>query len=128
MSKQTLLDALHGMQLWGIVGQSRDPSLGNGRCGSNDEFLEAYKALEGEVRCLISENEKLWERVFELEELTDHRHYIPQEWHATLKVENERLRELVRNLYACNGSCHRCVELLGKCEYEKQLRDLGIEV
>jgi hypothetical protein len=45
-----------------------------------------------------------------------------------MEAENEKLRELVRKLYACNGSCHRCVELLGKCEYEKQLREFGIEV
>jgi len=67
MCKQALLDALHDMQLWGIVGRSRDPSLGKGRCGSNDEFLEAYRALEGKVRRLISENEKLRKYAHSLE-------------------------------------------------------------
>lgn len=59
MNEQGLLNALHGIQLWGIVGPSRDPSLGKGRCGSNDEFLEAYRELEDEVRSIISENERL---------------------------------------------------------------------
>lgn len=42
--------------------------------------------------------------------------------------ENAKLRELVRNLHACNGSCPRCIELMGRCEYEEQLGELGIEV
>jgi len=39
-----------------------------------------------------------------------------------------KLRELVKNLYECNGSCERCVELMGRCEYKEQLSELGIEV
>jgi len=42
--------------------------------------------------------------------------------------ENAKLRELAKNLYECNGSCERCVELTGRCEYKEQLRELGIEV
>ena len=103
MSEQALLDALHDMQLWGIVGQSRDPSLGKGRCGSNDEFLEAYRALEGEVRCLISENEKLQEYAHTLEvanidmasRLEDYiGQYDPTDaFVADVRAANERLRK-----------------------------------
>ena len=42
--------------------------------------------------------------------------------------ENAKLRELVKNLRACNGSCPRCIELMGKCEYEEQLAECGIKV
>jgi hypothetical protein len=73
------------MQLWGIVGQSKDPSLGKGRCGSNDEFLEAYRALEGKVKCLISENAKLWELA---------NYTTPIAWYAASEQERERMREL----------------------------------
>lgn len=45
-----------------------------------------------------------------------------------LREENAKLRKLVKNLYECNGSCNRCVELMGKCEYAEQLREFGIEV
>ena len=44
-----------------------------------------------------------------------------------LRAENAKLRELAKNLYECNGSCERCVELMGRCEYKEQLRELGIE-
>ena len=44
-----------------------------------------------------------------------------------LEAENTKLRELVKNLHACNGSCPRCIELMGRCEYEEQLREFGIE-
>ena len=47
---------------------------------------------------------------------------------GTLKAENAELRELVRDLRACNGSCPRCLELMGKCEYEGRMSELGIEV
>ncbi len=71
MNEQGLLNALHGIQLWGIVGQSMDPSLGMIRCGSNDEFLEAYRELENEViRHLISENERLKAESEKLDEET----------------------------------------------------------
>lgn len=45
-----------------------------------------------------------------------------------LEVENEKLRELVRDLRACNDSCPRCLELMGKCEYEGRMSELGIGV
>lgn len=47
---------------------------------------------------------------------------------GNLKAENEKLKNLVRDLHACNGSCLRCIELMGKCEYEEQLGELGIGV
>lgn len=45
-----------------------------------------------------------------------------------LEAENTKLKNLVRNLHTCNGSCLRCIELMGKCEYEEQLGELGIGV
>ena len=52
--KQSVLDALHGIQLWGIVRSDT-----GGRCGRNDEFLAAFKRLEEEVSNVEEENEKL---------------------------------------------------------------------
>ena len=81
---------------------------------------------------LKAENAKLWERVFELEKLTDHRHYIPQEWYATLKVENAKLRELVRIAieHCDSGTCDGCPIQgeSGSCPYSDMARELGIEV
>lgn len=45
-----------------------------------------------------------------------------------IKTENAKLKELVKNLHTCNDSCPRCIELMGKCEYEEQLREFGIGV
>ena len=56
--KQSLLDALHGVQLWGIVRSDT-----GGRCGRNDEFLVAFKRLEEEVSNVEEENAKLRELV-----------------------------------------------------------------
>lgn len=36
-----------------------------------------------------------------------------------LEAENAELKKLVRDLHACNGSCLRCIELMGRCEYEE---------
>ena len=87
-----------------------------------------------------AENDKLRERVSELEELTDHRHYMPQEWYATLQAENAKLKALVRDMWqaipktetcgwdssanACTGSdeCH------GECALWHRMHDLGIDV
>ena len=55
---QSLLDALHGVQLWGIVRSDT-----GGRCGRNDEFLVAFKRLEEEVSNVEEENAKLRELV-----------------------------------------------------------------
>jgi len=105
MSKQALLDALHDMQLWGIVGQSMVPSLGKIRCGSNDEFLEAYRALEGEVRRLISDNEKLKALVRDM-------------WHDGM-CDCDEIRFCAQDEYHC-----------AECEYHypDRMRELGIEV
>lgn len=45
-----------------------------------------------------------------------------------IMAENAKLRELVKNLYECNDSCERCVELMGRCEYKEQMAEFGIEV
>jgi len=106
MSRQGLLDALHDIQLWGIVGQSMVPSLGEIRCGSNDEFLEAYRALEGEVRRLISENEELRKLACDL-------------------------RSNVCSIYGgepCSVLCQGYDPGTYLCYYERRLRGLGIEV
>ena len=44
---------------------------------------------------LKAENAKLRERVAELEELTDGKLYIPQEWYQLATTENDKLRKLV---------------------------------
>lgn len=75
-----------------------------------------------EIERLKAENEKLRELVLDI-------------WSdgmtlgtaRKLKAENDKLRELVKNLYECNGSCERCVELMGRCEYKEQLAEFGIE-
>ena len=45
-----------------------------------------------------------------------------------LLSENAELRKLVKKLLECNGSCPRCIDLMGRCECEEQLKGLGIEV
>jgi hypothetical protein len=60
-------------------------------------------------------------------------HMQMAEWLCELRMlressENAKLRELVRNLRACNDSCPRCIELMGKCEYDERMRELGIEI
>ena len=103
----------------------------------NDAYVEALEALE----TVEAENEKLRERVSELEELTDHRHYIPQEWYATLQVENAKLRELVRRYveYTSQDRCEGCVvkpscndgevdECWQLTEIRALAREMGIEV
>ena len=80
---------------------------------------------------LKSENDKLWERVYELEELTDHRHYIPQEWYAALQSENAKLRALVRDMWheldaATQYDAGGVRGIVS--EFADSMRDLGIEV
>ena len=58
---QSLLDALHGVQLWGIVRSDT-----GGRCGSIDEFLVAFKRLEEEVSNVEEVNAKLRKLVCDL--------------------------------------------------------------
>ena len=79
-----------------------------------DEAVEHAEWCAGEARgeC-AEEHRQLAEWLMELKRL---------------KAENEKLKKLVRDLHACNGSCLRCLELMGKCEYEEQLGELGIGV
>lgn len=69
---------------------------------TEDEMYDIIRGYEDSERDyhehnieLEAENAKLRERVSELEELTDHRHYIPQEWYVALQTENAKLREAV---------------------------------
>jgi hypothetical protein len=82
-----------------------------------------------ELRNIKAENEKLWERVFELEELTDHRHYIPQEWYATLQVENAKLKELCSDLmgWIAYTTMGESVPEETYCALEDRMTALGIE-
>ena len=74
---------------------------------------------------LRAENDRLRERVTELEELTDGKLYIPQEWYQLAATENAKLRELVEDVY---------FDLLGEMpesmleDRRSQMRELGIEV
>ena len=49
---------------------------------------------------------------------------------AALGDENEKLRELARNLYACinNRDCDCCEYADEACEFERNMRELGVEV
>ena len=70
--------------------------------------------------------------------VADHDSYCPecggafQESFAddALEVENAKLRELVRNLYACinNRDCDCCEYADEACEFERNMRELGVEV
>lgn len=105
----------------------------------NEKLREQCNRLLDKTLELGTENAKLRERVSELEELTDHRHYIPQEWYATLQVENAKLKALVLDMYAyieyiedaigVRSDCTGC-PLDGKAAYDFETRmcDLGIEV
>lgn len=104
-----------------------------------DEMVVKYK-----IKIVLKDYyEKLQERVTELEELTDGKRYIPQEWYQLATTENEKLRELIRHMWCCMNKeyteigldfiCNYC----GKCEYNNscgecafgdRMRELGIEV
>ena len=47
-----------------------------------------------------------------------------------LKEENAKLRQLVRNLYACinNRDCDYCEYVDEACEFERNMCELGVEV
>lgn len=62
----------------------------------SDNQIERIKA---EFEYLQTENEKLRERVAEMEELTDEKRYIPQEWYQLATAENKKLRELVAEIW-----------------------------
>ena len=103
----------------------------------DSEFAFVRDTVHDErVDRLKAENEKLRERVSEIEELTDHRHYIPQEWYATLQAENAKLRELVSLmdkrdvLLPCWRGCDAFCRFYGShCERIGTLmNELGFEV
>lgn len=58
--------------------------------------------------------------------------------HDQLQADNEKLRQLVRHMYECMGNIdadgnHECDSCEydnedGKCDYGRQMRELGIEV
>ena len=58
--------------------------------------------------------------------------------YMAIKAENAKLRELVRHMHTCmehyemDGtiSCDRCPlnNCVGNCDYERRMRELGIEV
>ena len=83
--------------------------------------------LQHENEELNAENAKLRERVSELEELTDHRHYIPQEWYATLQAENEKLRELVSHLMYVKPADVTAIAHDGKLlRFDEMLAEVGM--
>ncbi|MBQ3339789.1 MAG: hypothetical protein IJG82_09420 [Atopobiaceae bacterium] len=94
-----------------------------------------------------AENAQLRERVAELEELTDEKRYIPQEWYQLATTENAQLRKMVLDLYecvshaneqdwfhferhmlGCGMSCTVNGEGCGLSVFADRLRELGIEV
>ena len=74
---------------------------------------------------LKDENAKLRERVAELEELTDGKRYIPQEWYQLATTENARLRELAKGRYEFAYAEHPSAVKAG---FADDLRELGVEV
>ena len=97
----------------------------------NEKLTEQCNRLLDKTLELGTENAKLRERVSELEELTDHRHYIPQEWYAALQVESAKLRELVRDMWheldaATQYDAGGVRGIVS--EFADSMHDLGIEV
>ena len=89
---------------------------------TDPDALGVIKCLQGLADATSAENEKLRERVAELEELTDGKLYIPQEWYQLATAENAKLRELVAEIYEdqCDNS--------ERWRYRDRMRELGIEV
>ena len=72
-----------------------------------------------------AENAQLRERVAELEELTDEKRYIPQEWYQIATAENTKLRELVAEIWPIAEYAGYEHELSRAREL---MRELGYEV
>lgn len=103
-------------------------------CGRNMTAIEAYPG-RGELYCghcdlTIGGNDaKTPEELIALMDSSEHRR---------LKAENAKLRELVRHMYECMGNIdadgnHECDSCEydneeGKCDYERRMCELGIEV
>lgn len=80
---------------------------------------------------LLAENDKLRERVAELEELTDGKLYIPQEWYQLATTENAKLRELVEDMLDCieiRAAFERPLTEDMYKQFAKRASKLGIEV
>lgn len=72
------------------------------------------------------ENAKLRERVAELEELTDEKRYIPQEWYQLATVENAKLRDENARLRSClSDDADNARQIIGE---NAQLRELVAEL
>lgn len=87
----------------------------------------------GTITELESENAELRERVVELEELTDGKRYIPQEWYMQLNADNAKLREDNDRLIEAIEELHsvsledRLVQLEGEnSRLRKLLQDVAI--
>jgi regulator of replication initiation timing len=106
-----------------------------------DFLMSRNREMRAENYHLQAENAKLREHVAELEELTDGKLYIPQEWYQLATTENAKLRELVRDMarawWACDNercphgsSCDAAVSegKLTDCEMERRMAELGCEV
>lgn len=97
------------------------------------EAMGAIKAANERMDLLEAENEKLQdenERLRScLSDSAENSKQIMHEAHVQ-EEENAKLRELVRNLYACinNRDCDYCEYVDEACEFERNMRELGIEV
>ena len=86
---------------------------------------------------LKAENEERRERVAELEELTDGKRYIPQEWYALLQSENAKLQKVCKRMRDhIKDSCDVCDEYYCSswdednecCVFDTYMREIGVEV
>jgi len=123
------------------LGKIRATDTNKGEQMTLDEAVEHAEWCAGEARGECAEEHKQlaeWLRelkyIREVEKAEHHMtnaiEVIERLSHALADAdaENEKLKKLVRDLHACNGSCLRCLELMGRCEYEEQLGELGIGV
>lgn len=102
---------------------------------------ESYDTDAWEAYDLKKENANLRERIAELEELTDGKRYIPQEWYQLATTENAKLRGLLRDVYLLHEYGADCTECPwfdgcdnhgGGCPWlgilADRMSELGIEV
>lgn len=117
------------------------------RCDTCEAMLDCDECVRAdashkELRGLQTEIKALKERVAELEELTDGKRYIPQEWYQLATTENADLRELVRDMWRFTGTaCKKYPRLFDQSaqggqmvipnmldSFEQRMAELGIEV